>query len=122
MTVTTIPGHVRRLAEVVRRLSPEEMRQLVALVPELERIHSPQALEEERQAVAYFRQAALELTGGKLPTLQDEFIEGLSYEEYFMLPGAEQAALWERIFVEDETGSHTLEEHDVRPGARVAAR
>ncbi len=122
MTVTTIPGYVRQLAEVVRRLSPEEMRQLVALVPELERVRSSQAIEEERQAAAYFREAALELIEGKLPTLQDEFIEGLSYEEYFKLPEAEQAALWERIFAEDETGPHPLEEHDVRPGARVAAR
>jgi hypothetical protein len=34
----------------------------------------------------------------------------------------EQDALWERIFAEEETGLYDLEEHDARPGARVAAR
>ena len=98
--VTTIPPHVRRLAQVLRRLTPKEMSQLVQLVPELERARSPEVLEEEREAMAYFRRAALELTGGKLPSRQDEFIEGLTYEAYFALPEGEQDALWERIFAE----------------------
>jgi len=44
------------------------MSQLVQLVPELERARSPEVLEEEREAIAYFRRAALELTDGKLPS------------------------------------------------------
>lgn len=127
--VTTIPPYVRRLAQVLRRLTPEEMGQLVQLVPELERARSPEALEEEREAVAYFRRVAMELAGGTLPSPQDEFIEGLTYEEYFALPETAQDALWERIFAEEETGPYDLErqsvachrEHDAAPGARVAA-
>jgi hypothetical protein len=42
------------------------------------------------------------LTGGKLPSLQDEFLEGLTYQAYFALPEASQDALWERIFAEDD--------------------
>ena len=63
--VMTIPPHVCQLARVLRRLTPGEMSQLV---PELERARSPEVLEEEREAIAYFRRAALELTDGKLPS------------------------------------------------------
>lgn len=121
-SMTSIPPYVHRLAQVLRRLTPEEMHQLVQLVPELERALSPEELEEEREARAYFRRAAMELTGGKLPSLQDEFIEGLTYEEYFALTEMEQDALWERIFAEKETGAYDLREHDARSNARVAPR
>lgn len=120
-TIATIPPYVRRLAQVLRRLTPEEMGQLVQLVPELERARSPEVLEQEREAVAHFRRLAMELTGGTLPSPQDEFIEGLTYQEYFALPETRQDALWERIFAEEETGLYDLEEHDAEPGARVAA-
>jgi hypothetical protein len=116
------PLYVRRLAQVLRRLTPAEISQLVQLVPELERARSPWVIEEEREAIAYFRRAALEMTGGTLPSPQDEFIEGLTYEAYFALPEEKQDALWERIFAEEEPGPYDLEEHDAQPGARVAAR
>ena len=70
----------------------------------------------------YFRRAAMDLTGGKLPSPQDEFLEGLTYRAYFGPSEASQDALWERIFAEEKTGPNHLEEHDARPGARVAAR
>jgi len=117
----TIPPYIRKLAQVIRRLTPEEMHQLVQLVPELERARALEAMEEEQQAVAYFRRAAMALTGGTLPSLRDEFLEGLTYEEYFTLSEAEQDALWERIFAEEETEPYDLEEHDARTGAGVAA-
>ncbi|MFQ5855154.1 MAG: hypothetical protein ACE5LU_05875 [Anaerolineae bacterium] len=121
-SIMSIPPHVRRLAQVLQRLTPEEMHQLVQLVPDLERAHIPEVLEEEREARAYFRRAAMELTGGELPSLQDEFVEGLTYEEYFALPEVEQDALWNRIFTEEEAGPYDLNEHDARSNARVAPR
>ena len=75
-----------------------------------------------QEAIAYLRRAAMDLTGGKLPSQQDEFLEGLTYQAYFALPEASQDALWERIFAEEKTGPYDLEEHDARPEARVAAR
>jgi hypothetical protein len=93
------------------------MRQLVELVPELKRVEPERVAHEEQAAVAYFRQAV-----GSLPSLQDEFIDGLSYAAYFALPAAEQDAIWERIFVEDPTGAHDLKEHNAQPNTRVAAR
>jgi len=117
MRTTTIPIYVQHLASVVRRLRPDEMRQLVELVPELKRVEPERVAREEQAAIAYFRQAA-----SALPSLQDEFIDGLSYEAYFALPAAEQDAIWDRIFAENPAGAHDLREHDARPNARVAAR
>lgn len=115
-TITTIPPYVQKLAEVLRRLTPREMGQLVQLVPELERAHSLEVLEEAREAVNYFRRAALELTGGSLPKQTDEFIDGLSYQTYFALPEVEQDALWEQLFAQSGTGPYELEEQDAQSG------
>jgi hypothetical protein len=114
---SVVPGYVQQLAGVVRRLKPDELRQLVELVPELRPIPSDRAMREEQAAVAYFRQAA-----SRLPSPEDEFINGLSYADYFALSPSEQDALWDRIFAQDPTGSHDLREHDARPNAHVAAR
>jgi hypothetical protein len=49
--------------------------------------------------------AAMDLTGGKLPSVQDEFLEGMTYRSYFALPEASQDTLWGRILAEvDERG------------------
>ena len=117
-----VPPYVQRLSQVLRRLTPVELNQLVRLVPELQRAGSAETLETEQEAIAYFRRAAIDLTGGKLPSVQDEFLEGMTYRSYFALPEASQDALWERILAEEKTGPYDLEEHDARPGARVAAR
>lgn len=117
-----IPAYVRRLSQVIRRLTPRELNQLVQLVPELDRARSMKAMEAEREAIAYFREAAVDLTGGSLPAPQDPFIAGLTYQAYFALPEAEQDALWARIFAEENAGPYSLEEHDAHPDAGVAAR
>ena len=81
--MTVIGIRVRKVADVVRRLSREEMAQLIELVPELREIKPVSERREEADAVEYFRQLALEMSGGVTPSLQDEFLEGLTYEEYF---------------------------------------
>ena len=111
MSEVVIPTRVRRLSQVIRRLTPRELSQLVGLVPELERASSSDTLEAEREAVVYFRRVAMELTEGKLPSLQDEFISGLTYWSYFALPETEQDAMWAQIFAEEESGPYDLEEH-----------
>lgn len=95
-----VPSYVQHLSQVLRRLTPMELNQLVRLVPELRRADSAETLAAEQEAIAYFRRAAMDLTGGKLPSVQDEFLEGMTYRSYFALPEASQDALWERIFAE----------------------
>lgn len=65
---------------------------------------------------------ALEMSGEVTPSLQDEFLEGLTYEEYFALSDEEEKALWDRIFAEDETGPYDLEEQEAPTDAIIAAR
>jgi hypothetical protein len=79
--MTVIDVRVRKVADVVRRLSCEEMAQLIELVPELREINPVSERQEEADAVEYFRQLALEMSGGVTPSLRDEFLEGLTYEE-----------------------------------------
>ena len=120
-THMTIPPYVQQLVKVLRRLTPTEMGQLVQLVPELDIARVNVELSEEQEAVDYFRNAAIELTGGKLPKPSDEFIDGLTYQAYFALSEKEQDTLWKRIFAEEETGPYELEETDAQPGG-VATR
>ncbi|MFB0534121.1 MAG: hypothetical protein ACETWR_03955 [Anaerolineae bacterium] len=120
--MTAIDVRVRKVADVVRRLSREEMAQLIELVPELREIKPASERREEANAVEYFRQLALEMSGGVTPSLQDEFLEGLTYEEYFALPDEEEKALWDRIFAEDATGPYDLKEHEASTDAVIAAR
>jgi hypothetical protein len=110
LNVIPIPTHLDELAKVLRQLTPQEMMRLVELVPQLKQTQI--VLEEQQEARDYFRQQALKLTDGKLPTPDDEFIEGVSYSQYLALSEAEQDAIWERIFAEDETGPYDLDEHD----------
>jgi hypothetical protein len=100
-----VPPYVQRLSQVLRRLTPVELNQLVRLVPELQRASSAETSAAEQEAIAYFRRAAMDLTGGKLPSVHDEFLEGMTYQSYFALPEASQDALWERIFAEEKGGS-----------------
>jgi hypothetical protein len=120
--MTVIDVRVRKVADVVRRLSQEEMAQLIELVPELREIKPVSERREEADAVEYFRQLALEMSGGVTPSLQDEFLEGLTYEEYFALSDEEEKALWDRIFAGDETGPYDLEEQEAPTDAIIAAR
>lgn len=113
---------VQKAADVVRRLSQGEMAQLFELVPELREIKLASEQREEADAIEYFRQLALEMSGGVTPSLQDEFLEGLTYEEYFALSEEEEKALWDRIFAENEIGPYNLKEHEALPDAIIAAR
>ena len=120
--MTDISIRVQKVASVVRRLSREEMAQLIELVPELREIKPASEWQEETDASEYFRQLALEMSGGVTPSLQDEFLEELTYEEYFALSDEEEKALWDCIFAEDETGPYDLKEHEAPPDAIIAAR
>ena len=59
--------------------------------------------------------------GGYQLTLDDKFLEGLTYREYFALPEAEQNTFWDKIFKEDAWEIEDFEEVDVRPDIAVAA-
>jgi len=110
-----IPRRVQVIAEVLRRFSQEELAQLVRLVPALEDTALQQVIS------THFRQRMLEMRGGIAPSLEEEFLGGLTYGEYLKLSEEEEKAFWDRIFAEGGLEIDQIEEHDVDPGVRIPA-
>jgi hypothetical protein len=48
--------------------------------------------------LAYWRRVLREERGGYQPALDEEFLEGMTYRQYFALSETEQDALWDRVF------------------------
>lgn len=122
MTQTTvkISRRVRRAANILRKLNGEELTQLVGLMPALREV---QPVEFSREAVAeYFRRQALEMRGGVAPSPEEEFIGGLTYEEYLNLSDEEEEAFWDWLLSKGEMDIEGFEEHNVKPGAYISAR
>ena len=87
-----IPRRVQVIAEVLRRFSQEELAQLVRLVPALEDTALQQVIS------THFRQRMLEMRGGIAPSLEEEFLGGLTYGEYLKLSEEEEKAFWDKLF------------------------
>ena len=113
---------VRKVAEVINLFTREEIVQLVSIVPRLREIQVIPELSEDVSAVEHFRSELLARRGGKPPVHDETFIGGLTYEEYLALSEEEAAAVWDRLFAEEEMEADNFEEHDVKPDARVPAR
>jgi hypothetical protein len=110
-TATTIPRRVQQMANILQRFSRKELAQLIALVPDLEEV-KPAGIPEGETATAYFHRLATEMRGGIAPSPHDQFIEGLTYEQYFALSEEEEEALWDRLFAAGEMDIKDFEEHE----------
>jgi hypothetical protein len=53
------------------------------------------------------------------PSLDDEFIGGLTYKEYFALSEEEEKALWDKVFADEAMEVENFTEVEVAPDARV---
>jgi hypothetical protein len=92
---TSVSPRVLRVLNLIRRLEPEERSQLGQLLPP--EVTPPSVVPKEAmaEAVAYFQEK-----GHRRPTppsLDDPFIAGFTYREYFTLPAEEADALWEKL-------------------------
>ena len=124
MTVSmqsVLAGDRRAMAAVrlLRRLTRVELVQVVTLMPELRALPAQMPFHESLEE--YWRRVLHEERGGYQLTLDDKFLEGLTYREYFALPEAEQNTFWDKIFKEDAWEIEDFEEVDVRPDIAVAA-
>lgn len=115
---TTPTKRVRQAATLIQRFTVEELRQLTALVPELELAERGRRLSEAAQV--YYHQK-LEQLGETYPPLGDDepFVGGLTVSQYFALPEEEQERLWNAEFAMD---IDDFEEHEVHPDAYIPAR
>jgi hypothetical protein len=116
MSVST---RVLRVLNLIQRLEPRERSQLGQLLPP--DVTSPTVVSEEALAevVAYFQDKARRRATS--PSLDDPFIAGLTYRQYFALPDDEADALWEEL----EAEAPSLEELPVikvRSDARLPTR
>jgi len=112
----SVSPRVLRVLNLIRRLEPQERSQLGQLLPP--EVTSPLVVSEDvlAEAVAYFQDKARRRA--TLPSLDDPFIAGLTYRQYFALPDDEADALWEELGVE----APSLEELpviEVRSDARL---
>ena len=114
----SVSPRVLRVLNLIRRLETQERWQLGQLLP-LD-VTSPSVVSEEAlaEAVAYFQNKARRRATS--PSLDDSFIAGLTYRQYFALPDGEADALWEELGAE----APSLEELpviEVRSDARLPA-
>ena len=75
-------------------------------------------LEEIAEVVAHFR-ARMRARETAPPSLDDEFIGGLTYREYFALSEEEEKALWDEVFADEAMEIEDFSEVEVAPDARV---
>lgn len=95
---TSVSPQVLRVLNLIQRLENQERSQLGQLLPPdvtLPPVVSEEALAE---AVAYFRDKARRRATP--PSLEDPFIAGLTYRQYFALPDDEADALWDDLGAE----------------------
>jgi hypothetical protein len=119
-TRVSVSQRVKKIAKVLQLFTPEELAQLVDLVPQLQEVEPIRDVEES--AAEYFRRELLARRGGKPPAPDEPFIGGLTYGEYLALSEEEEAAFWDKLFTEEAMEIDDFEEHDVRADARVPAR
>jgi len=116
----SVSQRVKKVAKVLQLFTPEELAQLVGLVPQLQEIEPIREMEDS--AAEYFRRELLARRGGKPPASDEPFIGGLTYGEYLALSEEEEDVFWNKLFTEEAMEIDDFEEHDVRAGARVPAR
>ena len=118
--VWPMPASVEQIAVVVQRMSPEERRRLVELVPELRQatIQEPSRTPGEiHAAVERVRVEVMQTLSGQLLSPAELFLGDLTLGQYMDLPDEDRARLWDEWAEIDLEG---LEELDVRPDAVLA--
>ena len=115
-----LPVTLEQIAALIKRMSPEDRRQLIKLVPELhyEAVPTKRTIEDARESVEQLRQELLEELGGQPLSPDEPFLGGLTLGQYLDLPETERAKLWDEW---SELDLEELEELEVTPDA-VPAR
>ena len=84
--------HVRQVAELARRLSREEIRELIQLVPQLRKEATGKQsdlVQWAREHMAQYKDEAHPMQG------EDAFVSDTTAEAYLALPEAERERIWD---------------------------
>jgi hypothetical protein len=119
-TVFPLPISLKQIAALIKRMSPDDRKQLLKLAPELrkEAMQTKRTVEDARESVEQLRQEVMQALGGQPLSPDTPFLDGLTLGEYLDLPDAEQAKLWDKW---GDVDLEELEELEVKPDA-VPAR
>jgi hypothetical protein len=110
--------HVRQVAALVQRLSPEEIRELLRLVPGLQ--SEALALYQSDDLIAWVHEQLAPYTAEARPMQAEDILLGdQSVADYFALPEAERERLWAELYA---TAIASAPEREVKPDATVSAR
>ncbi len=85
-----ISSRVRKVAQVIRLFSDEEIEQLIDLAPKLEHAQRLPSVRESALSYFYSQLASTPFTDN------DQFIGGLTYHDYLAMSATEEEAFWER--------------------------
>jgi len=87
--------HVWRVAELVRRLDQDEIRELVRLAPRLRR----EVAGERSDLVRWAREQMAQYADEARPVQrEDAFVGDTTVEAYFALPEAEREHIWDELY------------------------
>ena len=120
MTMTnTSSRHVQQVAELIRRLNRDEIRQLIRLVPPL--------LEEREKTIGrrdgltqWAREQMAPYANQARPMQpQDAFLSDMTVEAYFALAEAERERIWDELYA---AAIESTKEREVKPDAIAPAR
>ena len=100
--------HVWQVTELVRRLDRDEIRELIRLVPRLQREVTGERsglVRWAREQMAQYADEARPMQG------EDAFVGGTTVKAYFALPEAERERIWDELYaaaIETEDGGQLL--------------
>lgn len=95
---------VVQVARLIHRFDRRQKAHLLQLVPELQTIRPEEAdiPAEQAELMAYFRRKMEALPERRPMRDDDPFLGGLTVAEFFALPEAEQARIWDEAHAEAE--------------------
>ncbi len=119
MTTSSISSrHIRQVAELVKRLNSDEIRELFRLVPRLQA--ESIAADQQADLINWAREQLAQHADQAHP-MQDEdiFLADTTVADYFALPDAERERVWAELYA---TAIESVPEREVKPDAAVPVR
>ena len=118
MTINASTRHVQQVAELVRRLTPDEIQELLQLVPELQAAST--IVEPQDELIEWVQQQMSRHSSETHPMqAEDNFLGDMTVADYFAQPEVERERIWANLYA---AAIESAPEREVRPDASISAR
>ena len=120
MSATEISSrHVQQVAELVRRLNRDEIRQLIQLVFPL--LEANEKTSKRRDSLAQWAREQMAPYANQARPMQpqDAFLHDKTVEAYFALAETERERIWDELYA---VAIESAQEREVKPDAIAPAR